>query len=149
MNSSNQTELAEKALANPALEPETGTSGSPAIKLRLLAAIILALLALAVVAGLIPRRRQRAALRAQTRELGISTVTVVSIAPGKVSQGLALPAEIKAYMEAPIYARANGYLKRWLFDLGANVEAGQLLAEIDTPEINQDLLRARAEVAQA
>jgi RND family efflux transporter MFP subunit len=52
-------------------------------------------------------------------------------------------------MEAPIYARASGYLKRWLVDLGAKVEAGQLLAEIETPELDQELARARAQLVQA
>jgi RND family efflux transporter MFP subunit len=62
---------------------------------------------------------------------------------------MALPAEIKPLCEAPIYARANGYLKRRLVDIGDHVEAGQLLAEIDTPELDQELDRARALVAQA
>jgi RND family efflux transporter MFP subunit len=62
---------------------------------------------------------------------------------------LELPAEVRAFVEAPIYARASGYLKRWLVDIGAEVSAGQLLAEIDTPELNQELARARAELAQA
>jgi len=56
---------------------------------------------------------------------------------------------VRPFVEAPIYARASGYLKRWLVDLGGTVEAGQLLAEIDSPELNQELARARAELAQA
>jgi membrane fusion protein (multidrug efflux system) len=56
---------------------------------------------------------------------------------------------VQAFVEAPIYARASGYLKRWLVDIGDRVKAGQLLAEIDTPELNQQLEQARAEVAQA
>jgi RND family efflux transporter MFP subunit len=75
-------------------------------------------------------------------------VAVVSPIPGKAAAGLPLPAEVKALVESPIYARASGYLKRWLVDIGAKVEAGQLLAEIDTPELNQELAHARAELAQ-
>jgi RND family efflux transporter MFP subunit len=99
--------------------------------------------------GFIPRWRQRALLQAETKELAIQSVLVASPQPGKVSSGLMLPAEVKALVEAPIYARASGYLKRWLVDIGARVEAGQLLAEIDTPELNQELARTRAELAQA
>ncbi|NBV22084.1 MAG: efflux RND transporter periplasmic adaptor subunit [Proteobacteria bacterium] len=60
-----------------------------------------------------------------------------------------MPAEIRPLTEAPIHARASGYLKRWLVDLGAKVEAGQLLAEIDTPELNQEIAQARAMLAQS
>jgi RND family efflux transporter MFP subunit len=68
---------------------------------------------------------------------------------GKTSVIPLLPAEVKAFSESPIYARASGFLKRWLVDLGGEVEAGQLLAEIDTPELNQELARFRAELKQA
>ena len=88
-------------------------------------------------------------LRAETRELAIQTVSVVSPAPGKTAAGLTLPAEAKALVEAPIYARTSGYLKRYLVDIGAQVKAGDLLAEIDTPELNQELAQARAQLAQA
>jgi RND family efflux transporter MFP subunit len=114
----------------------------------------LALIALVVVivcafAGLLPRWRQSATLRVQTRELSVPTVAIVHPTPGLASPSLSLPAEVKPFVEAPIYARANGYLKRWLVDLGAQVEPGQLLAEIDTPELNQELARSRAELNQA
>jgi len=98
---------------------------------------------------LLPRWRQRAALRSETRELAIPTVTVVSATPGKQQAALVLSAEVRPFIEAPIYARANGYVKRWLVDLGAKVTAGQVLAEIDTPELNQELARSRAELLEA
>lgn len=151
MNSfeSQQPPISEKALANPALPSPAGIEGVTRPRLGLLAVVIVVLIALAAVAGLIPRWRQRAALRAETRELAIATVTVVYATPGNAAQALTLPAEVKPQMEAPIYARASGYLKHWLVDLGAQVETGQLLAEIDTPEINQELARARAELTEA
>src|SRR2546421_11703417 len=114
-----QTEVGEKTLASRALDPPMAIGNVSGLKLGLVAAILLALLALGVVGGLIPRWRQRTALRAETHELAISTVTVVSPAAGKAAEGLTLPAEVKSFMEASIYARANGYLKRWLVDLGA------------------------------
>ena len=107
------------------------------------------LIVAAFVAGLLPRLRARQIVVQETRDLATPTVTVVSPAPGKPNAAIALPAEVKAFVEAPIYARASGYLKRWLVDIGANVKAGQLLAEIDTPELDQDLARARAELARA
>jgi RND family efflux transporter MFP subunit len=88
-------------------------------------------------------------LAAETSESAIPTVTVVSPTPGKAAGGLLLSAEIKPWIEAPIYARASGYLKRWLVDLGTRVEAGQLLAEIETPELDQELERTRQELAQS
>jgi RND family efflux transporter MFP subunit len=109
---------------------------------------LLVVIAIGVVAGLLPRWRHHAELSAETLELSIPTVTVVSPKPAERAAGLALPAEIKPWVEAPIYARANGYLKRRLVDIGAHVEAGQLLAEIDTPELDHELERARGQLAQ-
>lgn len=106
------------------------------------------LIAAVVIAGLKPRWHQRAALAVETAELSIPTVTVVSPSPGKGGGQLLIPAEVKPQLEAPIYARANGYLKQCLVDLGDRVEAGQLLAEIETPELAQELERARHELAQ-
>jgi RND family efflux transporter MFP subunit len=119
------------------------------VKLWLTVAVAAALIAVAVVTGLIPRWRQQTELGGVTRELAIPTVTVVSPRPGQPASGLPLPAEIKPRVEAPIYARANGYLKRRLVDIGTHVEAGQLLAEIDTPELDQEIERARGQLAQA
>ena len=79
----------------------------------------------------------------------IPTVNVISPEPGKTSTMLTLPAEVKAVVEAPIYARASGFLKRWYVDIGAQVEAGQVLADIDTPELDQELSGAKAGLAQA
>ncbi len=111
--------------------------------------IALVIVIVAGVAGLIPRWRQRAVLRADTRELAIPTVAVVSPLPGKGAALPPLPAEIRPQIEASVYARTSGYLRRWLVDIGAHVKEGDLLAEIDTPELNQELARARAELSQA
>jgi len=108
--------------------------------------IIIILIGLAL--GLIPRWFSRRALAQETQALAVTTVAVVSPSPGKSDFGVPLPAEVQAYVEAPIYARASGYLKRWLVDIGAAVTNGQLLAEIETPELDQQLAQAKAEVAQ-
>ena len=73
--------------------------------------------------------------------MAVLTVSVTCPAPGEVAAGLLLPAEVKPLVDSPIYARASGYLKRWLVDIGAEVKEGDLLAEIDTPELNQELAR--------
>ena len=108
-------------------------AASSGAKLRKAGIVAALLIVIGAVAGLIPRSLHRNALRAETRELAIRTVSVVLPAPGKTAAGLTLPAEAKALVEAPIYARTSGYLKRYLVDIGAQVKAGDLLAEIDTP----------------
>lgn len=143
MNSS-QTSSAPPSTSLPA--PITS---APPFRLGWIGLAALLIVIVAAIAGFLPRWRQRTALRNETRELAIPTVTVVNAAPGKQQASLVLPAEVRPYVEAPIYARANGYVKRWLVDLGAKVSAGQLLAEIDTPELNQELARARAELIEA
>ncbi|HZM01485.1 MAG TPA: efflux RND transporter periplasmic adaptor subunit [Candidatus Saccharimonadales bacterium] len=112
----------------------------------LLAVVIVAT---GLAAGLIPRWRSRAALKSDTEELSIPTVNVVRAAPGKKLSGMLLPAEVRPYVEAPIYARASGYITNWHADIGATVKAGELLADIDTPEVDQELAAARAGLAQA
>lgn len=144
MNSKQDDSTKSKKTQGPAMEP----SRSP-VKFSLAAAVVVVMIVIGVIAGLIPRSRHQTELGAETVELSIPTVTVVMPKPGESASGLPLPAEIKAWVETPIYARANGYLKRRLVDIGAHVEAGQLLAEIDTPELNQELERARAQQAQA
>jgi RND family efflux transporter MFP subunit len=111
--------------------------------------VVMLLLTGGIIFGLVPRVRQQERLAAKTVEFNIPTVAVVSPKQRHPSSGVPLPAEVKPRVEAPIYARASGYLKRRLVDIGDQVKAGQLLAEIDTPELDQELERARAQLAQA
>ena len=110
---------------------------------------ILLLAAIVVAAGILPRLKARAALRTETREMATPVVSVVHPERGKAVQELILPATLQPWTDAPIYARTNGYLKRWYFDIGARVRSGQLLADIDTPEVDQQLGQARADLATA
>jgi RND family efflux transporter MFP subunit len=135
--------------AREALASASEAAASSGNKLRNASIVAALLIIVGAVAGLVPRSLHRNALRAETRELAIQTVSVVSPAPGKTAAGLMLPAEAKALVEAPIYARTSGYLKRYLVDIGSQVKAGDLLAEIDTPELNQELAQARAQFVQA
>jgi len=107
------------------------------------------LIVVGTMAGLVPRWHHSQTLRAETRELAIQTVSVIAPVPGKAAAGLVLPAEVKPQTDAAIYARASGYVKRYLVDIGAQVKEGALLAEIDTPELNQEIIQARAQLAQA
>lgn len=102
-----------------------------------------------LMAGLVPRRMHEQELLADTKELAVPTVNTVVAAPGGPLSGMLLPAEVRPYVEAPIYARANGYVTNWLVDIGAQVKTGQLLAVIDTPELDQELEAAKAGLVQA
>lgn len=130
-------------------EKPTSPSHSRPPRLGLAAWLIFLVVVIAAAAGLVPRLHQRHDLQAENKELAIPTVIVTHAAPGGSTNVLALPAELKPFIEAPIYARASGYLKRFQTDLGARVQAGDLLAEIETPELDQELAQARAALAQA
>jgi RND family efflux transporter MFP subunit len=125
--------------------------GRPALRLRQVGGAA-ALLAIAVVAyGLGTRSAQTSRLRELTEAQTVPTVAIVTPTSTVNSAGLELPGRLEAYISAPIYARVPGYLKTWKHDIGAKVKAGDVLAEIDTPDLDQQLMQARADlnVAQA
>ena len=115
----------------------------------ILAGVIVAVFAAAFILGIKPRLDANAALKKETQALNIPTVSIIRAKPGDVNKELVLPGNVQAFMDTPIYARTNGYLKRWYFDIGARVKAGQLLAEIEAPEIDDQLQQARADLANA
>ncbi len=131
------------------MTPPPPQHSTPPPRLRPWAIGLFILFVAGFVFGMLPRWRHTSELRTETRELSVPTVTVAKPAPGKAEGGLTLPAEVKARTESPIYARASGYLTKWKLDIGAKVKAGDLLAEIDTPELDQELESARANVEQA
>ncbi|MFZ0908162.1 MAG: efflux RND transporter periplasmic adaptor subunit [Candidatus Acidiferrales bacterium] len=99
--------------------------------------------------GILSRRSVRASLNSTAKNAATTPVAIVHAQPSGTSGEILLPGNIQAYLETPIYARTNGYLKKWYFDIGAHVKAGQLLAEIETPEIDQELRQAEAAQQQA
>ena len=112
------------------------------------AAAVLALAAAVVATGLLSRHLQAEELRTAVADRAFPLVKLVT--PAAVdSATLELPARLEAWASAPIHARVGGYLKRWTVDIGSPVKAGQLLAEIETPELDEQLLQARAELATA
>jgi RND family efflux transporter MFP subunit len=98
--------------------------------------------------GMFPRWRANAALTSSVRDQR-PTVSVISSQRPDGNANLVLPGSTQAIQETALYARTNGYVRKWNVDIGAKVEAGQLLAEIDTPEVDQELNQARANVSQA
>jgi RND family efflux transporter MFP subunit len=99
--------------------------------------------------GIISRVSERATLATDTAELAIPTVSTIKPTPGSVAEELVLPGSVQAYYEAMIFARTNGYVRNWYTDIGTRVKKGQLLAEIDTPEVDQQLRQARADLSTA
>ena len=113
-----------------------------------------ALIALIVAVGLgvwgeVSRVLARSALGRETAESAIPTVATVTAERSMLGEELVLPGAVQAFIEAPIYARTSGYLKAWQTDIGTPVTKGQLLAEIETPEVDQQLSQARADLATA
>jgi RND family efflux transporter MFP subunit len=95
---------------------------------------------------LLQRREQYQALAKETEKLAIPTVAVTHPTLEPAQEDLVLPSTLQAYTESPIYARTNGYLKKWYPDIGSHVQQGELLAHIDTPEVDQQLSQARADL---
>src|ERR1700720_1548597 len=98
---------------------------------------------------LFQRRAQYQALAKETETLAIPTGAVIHASVESTQEDLVLPGAMQAYVEAPIYARTNGYLKKWYHDIGSRVRQGEILADIDTPEVDQQLSQARAELNTA
>ncbi|HTF69743.1 MAG TPA: efflux RND transporter periplasmic adaptor subunit, partial [Edaphobacter sp.] len=100
----------------------------------------------AIFYGLHVRSSHEKELTRATDEAAIPTVNIIRPQMGSEAQSLVLPGNVQAFTETPIYSRTNGYLKKWYFDIGSHVRKGQLLAEIETPEIDQQLQQSRAEL---
>ncbi len=135
-------------------QPDTRRGGSPGPQRsggRLLFFLACLFVVLAVLAAItiFHRVKSGAELASETKENAIPTVTVVHPERTPELVQIEVPGNIQAYEETPIYARVNGYLKRWVTDIGTRVDEGQLLAEIETPELDQELNQARAALAQA
>ena len=121
----------------------------PAGKTRWVAAVALLVAIGIAVAGILERRRQESEVTKWTMEQSVPTVATITPKQGVSGQQLVLPGDIEAWYEAPIYARVSGYLKDWYFDFGAHVQKGQLLADIDAPELDAQLAAAKAKLASA
>ena len=104
---------------------------------------------LLAVLGILPRLHARTTLQNQTNSLAPPDVLTAKPTAGKTDQELMLPGALQAYIDSPVYARTSGYLRKWYVDIGAHVHKGQLLAVIESPEVDQQLQQARADLATA
>jgi membrane fusion protein (multidrug efflux system) len=147
------TELhSERQATLPASDRETILAGVPihsSRRNRIAGTVIALFIVGGLIVGFLPRWHQRRTALADMNQLALPTVSVVSPSSLKSGDGLILPAEIRPWREASIYARANGYLKDWVADIGAHIRAGQLLAEIETPDLDQQLDQAKAQLVLA
>ena len=136
---------------NEVHDSESPTSTIPAHNLNLRrTGIVAAIIAIAIVSSGVLIRRSRASDTKQwTNERAIPSVLLIKPVHGDSQHDLRLPGRLQAYNEAPIFARVSGYLKRWNVDIGAQVHAGQILAEIETPEIDEQLKQVKADLADA
>jgi RND family efflux transporter MFP subunit len=140
-----QTQVVEKA---PQIQ--SASNGKHRARRRWLTAVVVFLAVAGIlVSGILRRVRARAAVSSETAALAVPVVNVVSPQATAPSNELVLPGNVEPYMTAPIYARTNGYVKKWYVDIGGRVKKGQLLAEIDTPEVDQQLQQSRSNLATA
>jgi RND family efflux transporter MFP subunit len=130
-------------------QPDRSPGRTVPRRLRLVGGAFL-LLALVIVAyGVLSRAAHTSRLRDLTVAQAVPTVSVVTPSHVENAAGLDLPGRLEAYIQAPIYARVPGYLKSWKHDIGSKVKAGDVLAEIDTPDLDQQLTQARAALSVA
>lgn len=132
-------------------EPQPQQTPPPLSRGTVIVLLIVFLVAavIAAIAGILPRLHARRQLQEETNQLAAPDVQVAAPQLGAPAEEVILPGNIFAYVDAPIYARTNGYLKKWYHDIGTRVRQGELLADIETPEIDQELSQARAELATA
>ena len=150
MSSKETFEIDSPAEASPGSPGQPRQPRSSAVGRVVMALVLVLMMAGGIAAwGIFSRTRAAAQAEAENRELAIPTVAVIHPRRGAPQEEIVLPGNIQAFIDAPIYARTNGYLKKWYVDIGGRVKAGQLLAEIDTPELDQQLQQAHAELATA
>src|ERR1700752_3279489 len=131
-------------------QPDRNTAARPLLHRLRWVGGILGLVAVAIVAqGMVSRATQSARLRELTEAQAVPVVAIVTPADAQDHSGLVLPGRLEAYIRAPIYARVPGYLKSWQHDIGDKVKAGDVLGEIDTPDLDQQLMQARADLSVA
>jgi len=124
-------------------------SNSARVVRIVLVAVLLAMIAVLVTRGINSRIKAASMVKQETLDLSVPAVTVIHPKRGALRDELVLPGNIQAFTDSPIYARASGYLKAWHVDIGAHVKAGQLLAEIEAPELDQQVAQAKASLQQA
>ncbi|HTR40673.1 MAG TPA: efflux RND transporter periplasmic adaptor subunit [Pseudomonadales bacterium] len=127
----------------------TPPPASPPVPLRRIAEVAVVIIIIGLLIGFVPRYLAHRELLKETRADSVLTVSVVSPVPAESNFGTPLPANVQAFIQASIHARASGYLKNWFVDIGDHVTNGQVLALIETPELDEQLAQAKAQLDQA
>jgi RND family efflux transporter MFP subunit len=123
--------------------------GKRSRKSWLILTIALVVVAALLITGIYSRVKARTTLNAETAQVAITSVSVVTPKPTAPAQEIILPGNVQPFITSPIYARTNGYLRKWYFDIGAHVKKGQLLAVIETPEVDQQLEQSLSNLSTA
>jgi RND family efflux transporter MFP subunit len=145
---SSQTEDRKKLNGQTLPDNDKGT-GKSGRKPWLVLAITVIVVAALLVSGIWSRVKARTTLKAETAQVALTAVSVVSPKQTAPAEEIILPGSVQPFITAPIYARTNGYLKKWYVDIGGRVKKGQLLAVIETPEVDQQLQQARSNLLTA
>jgi RND family efflux transporter MFP subunit len=138
-----------KTMAGRSSAASDGGAGTRTHKQWLALAVTMIAVAALLISGIWSRVRARAALNTETAQAALTAVSVVSPKQTTPAEEIILPGNVQPYITSPIYARTNGYLKKWYFDIGAHVKQGELLAVIETPEVDQQLQQARSNLLTA
>jgi RND family efflux transporter MFP subunit len=140
LNDTKQNSVVAEKTSNPDIRPR---------RYWLRVAVILAVVAAILISGIRSRFKAAANVRATTAQMAVPSVSVALPQRAAPAQEIILPGNVQPFISSPIYARTDGYLKKWYFDIGAHVRAGQLLATIQAPEIDEQLSQARSTLATA
>ncbi|MGA3189517.1 MAG: efflux RND transporter periplasmic adaptor subunit [Bryobacteraceae bacterium] len=119
------------------------------LKVLLIVVLVVLIAGFVVVRGIHSRIDAAAVIKERTLDQSVPSVAVIHPKRGELKEEIALPGNIQAFVDAPVYARTSGYLKKWYSDIGTRVKTGDLLAEIDSPEVDQQLDQAKAQLATA
>ena len=129
--------------------PNATEAGKHRRKSWLLLMIAVIVVGSLLVSGIRSRVKARTKLSAETKQVALTAVSTVTPTQTAPSEEIVLPGNVQPFITSPIYARTNGYLKKWYFDIGAHVKQGQLLAVIESPEVDQQLQQARSNLLTA
>src|ERR1700739_2340120 len=145
-----QSQTAGQIYMQGAQSPTGGTSTQRRSRRGwLIGGVLFLVFAGVLISGILERIHTSAALRTETADMAVPTVSVVAPRRTAPSQEIVLPGNVQPYITSPVFARTNGYLEHWYFDIGAHVKKGQLLAVISSPEVDQQLEQARSNLATA
>jgi len=144
MDSHSNPNVLDNERQAPEITPPPQLPPAPPRKALLLIGLFMLLLVVGGLVTMLLRMRDNHVLAEETQRAAIPTVAVIHPTAEKPDEELVLPGTLQAYEESPIYARTNGYLLRWYKDIGSHVTKSELLADIDTPEVDQELMQARA-----